>query len=134
MYHGYFEGYVKDDDGRCVHFEVECEKVRREDCVLIHKALAGAPGISECVASITERHEESEEVEEVFCDTCGCKLVFKTAVGPMTSSAYIGTSTCRDCQIEYCRSTSCTKCKVAEYPYCRFLSLKGLTILEEEEY
>lgn len=120
MYHGHFEGYVRNDDGRFVHFEVKCEKVRREDCVLIQNALLKSPDISVCAASITEQ----QQVEEVFCGICGCQLVFKTAVGPMASSDYIGTSTCRSCQTEYCRTTNCLGCKVGNYPGCRFLYLK----------
>ena len=129
MYRGHFEGYVRDDDGRCVHFEVEREKVCREDCVLIHNALLRSPDISVCAASITEW----KEVEEVFCGICGCQLVFRTAVGPLASSDYIGTSTCRSCQVEHCRTTNCFGCRIGNYPDCRFLYLKGQAVLGEEE-
>lgn len=127
MYHGYFEGYVKDDDGRCVHFEVECEKVRREDCVLIHNALLKSPDISACASSITE-----QEAEEVCCDICGCKIVFMTDVGLMASSEYIGASTYRSCQAEHCRTTNCLQCEIGRYPDCQFLWLKDLTVHDEE--
>ena len=129
MYYGHIEGYVKDDDGRCVHFEVECEKVRREDCVLIHNALLKSPDIHLCGASITE----PQDTKEVVCDTCGHKIVFKTAVGPMASSDYIGTTTCRSCQAEHCRTTNCLGCKIGNYPDCRFLCLKESAVIDDEE-
>ena len=121
MYHGHFDAYVRDKDGRCVHFEVACEKIRREDCVLIHNALLRSPDIHLCGVSITQ----PQEAEEVFCDTCGCKLVYKTATGPIASSDYIGTSTCRNCQLEYCRTTNCLQCETGNYPDCQFLNLKS---------
>ena len=127
MYHGYFEGYVRDDDGRCVHFEVKCEKVRREDCLLIHNALSRSPDITVCMASITE----PQEVKEIFCDTCGSQLVFKTAAGAIASSDYIGTSTCRVCQREHCRTTNCLKCETGKYPDCQFPGLKRPALEKE---
>ena len=129
MYYGHFEGYVKDDDGRCIRFEVECEKIRREDCVLIHNALLKSPDIHLCGVSITE----SQDAEEVVCDTCGHKIVFKTAVGPVASSEYIGTTTCRSCQMEYCRTMNCLGCKIGNYSDCQFLYLKKLAVIDDEE-
>ena len=129
MYHGHFEGYVRDDDGRCVHFEVECEKVRRDDCVLIHNALLRSPDITVCATSITE----PQDVKEIFCDTCGSQLVFKTAAGAVASSDYIGTSTCRVCQMEYCRMTNCLKCESGKHPACQFSGLKRLAFEEEND-
>lgn len=77
--------------------------------------------------------EKAKPVEwkEMFCDTCGSQIVYKTAAGMMASSDYIGTSTCRDCQMEHCRRTNCLGCEIGNYPDCKFAYLKQMAMEEE---
>ena len=71
--------------------------------------------------------------EEQSCGICGCRLIFMTSVGMMASSDYIGTKICRDCQMEFCRTTNCLGCEMGTYPNCEFTYLKQLAIADKEE-
>ena len=64
--------------------------------------------------------------EELSCDTCGRWLIRALPNGHMQSSGndYIGTTTCRTCLTEYCRTTNCLGCSRGNYPDCPYLELK----------
>lgn len=61
---------------------------------------------------------------DLDCDTCGKPLIRNRGGIPYAMSDFIGTSTCRSCQLEYCRQTNCLACKDGNYPDCRFLKMK----------
>lgn len=70
---------------------------------------------------------------EVFCNICGGKVVWKSAISDscgkpiyLKSSEYLDNwDTCRSCMSEHCTTTNCPECKIGKYPDCRFLYLKG---------
>jgi hypothetical protein len=66
--------------------------------------------------------------EELFCDTCGDKIVWEHPQAKgiyLASSEYLdGCLTCLSCVREHCALTNCLSCQKGHYPECRFLPLK----------
>lgn len=75
---------------------------------------------------------EWEKVEPVVwhdlnCDTCGVWLIRHDELSAYASSDYIGTNTCRICQMAFCARTNCLDCdgvKEKSGSECEFTYLK----------
>ena len=62
--------------------------------------------------------------EPMDCGICGQPIIRKICDRLTVTSGYIGTSICRSCMTEYCRSTNCLGCLKGTYPNCKWLCLK----------
>lgn len=62
--------------------------------------------------------------EPMDCDTCGRPMIREVTGTVISTGAYVGTTTCRTCMMEYCSSTNCLGCRRGTYPNCKWLYLK----------
>lgn len=77
-----------------------------------------------CGRSIQWDYAVPRKWEPMDCAICGQPIIRKIGGRLTVTGGYIGTSICRSCMKEYCRSTNCLGCRKGRYPSCKWFSLK----------